>query len=88
VGSTYLLEFVQASSGSATLYKNATALTTATIAIPTNATRTGNYIAKSDSSADALYEGNIAEVIVYNTALSATNRQAVESYLRAKYANW
>jgi hypothetical protein len=88
LGTPYLTEFVEASSGSATLYVNATAQTTATIVIPTNVTRTGNFIAKSDSTADALFEGNIEEVIVYNTALSTANRQAVESYLRAKYATW
>ena len=31
------------------------------------------------------YDGSIQEVIVYNTALSTTDRQSVEAYLRAKW---
>lgn len=38
------------------------------------------------ASFDGLYSGDIAEVIIYDTALGTTNRQAVEAYLAAKYA--
>ena len=31
-------------------------------------------------------KGDIAEIIVYDSALSDTNRQNVESYLNSKYA--
>lgn len=34
---------------------------------------------------DGIYSGDIAEVLVYNVALSTSDRQSVESYLAAKY---
>lgn len=38
-----------------------------------------------DGSFTTFYKGDIAEVLVFPTALSTTNRQAVESYLRTKW---
>jgi len=43
--------------------------------------------ANQDTSFTTYYlKGNVAEIIVYNKALSATERQQVEGYLRNKYA--
>jgi len=38
-----------------------------------------------DGSFTTFYKGDIAEVLVFPTALSTTNRQAVEAYLRTKW---
>jgi hypothetical protein len=85
VNTAYVLEVVQSSSGSTSIYKNGTSLSMGTVTLPTNVTRTQNYIAKSDGGSDGYYEGDIAEIIIYNSALSTTNRQTVETYLRTKY---
>ena len=39
----------------------------------------------SNGSVGSYLRGDIAEILVYPTALSTTNRQAVESYLRTKW---
>ena len=38
--------------------------------------------------ASAWYQGDIAEVLSFSSALSATDRQALEAYLRAKYNHY
>ena len=58
----------------------------------TNATVTGTFtntsyqIGDSVGGDDLKYSGDIAEVILYNAALSTSNRQAIEAYLQGKYA--
>ena len=44
------------------------------------------YIGNRDNSRiQGMFSGDIAEIIAYNTALSTTDRQAVEAYLMDKY---
>jgi len=50
-----------------------------------NATRTSNFIGKSNWSQDALFQGDIEELIIYNRPLTSTERQGVELYLALKY---
>jgi hypothetical protein len=48
----------------------------------------GNYVSIGMDGPDGYlfpYNGDIAEVLVYNSALSTTDRQNVETYLRTKY---
>jgi hypothetical protein len=41
--------------------------------------------AKSGSTSLGYWSGDVCEVIAYDTALSSSNRSAVESYLKAKW---
>jgi hypothetical protein len=51
---------------------------------PTNVQRTANFIGKS-SNFDRNYEGQIAEILIYNDDLDAAERNKVETYLAIKY---
>jgi hypothetical protein len=44
----------------------------------------GNLIGSDEGTQN--HVGDIAEIIIYNTALSTANRRSVENYLRVKYA--
>jgi len=46
----------------------------------------GNLTIGSTSAGDSFLLGDIAEIIIYNSALSDTDRSAVESYLMSKWA--
>lgn len=49
-------------------------------------TGTSTSIGIDQASGMDAWDGDIAEVLVYNSALSTTDRQNVEAYLKAKYA--
>lgn len=53
--------------------------------IPPNITRTINYIGRSNWAADDYFHGRMAEIIVYNTELTSTERTNIETYLALKY---
>lgn len=38
------------------------------------------------NATDFFWDGDVAEVLIYNSALSTTNRQSVENYLTTKYS--
>jgi hypothetical protein len=57
-------------SGQAALYKNGRLLQTGTVLVPNVVVRTSNYIGESNWEADALYEGLMDEVKVYNYAMT------------------
>lgn len=40
----------------------------------------------ADNTPGQFWDGDMAEILIYNSALSATDRQNVENYLKAKYA--
>ena len=67
------------------LYKNSNLWEQGGTQTISSLTRTLNYIGKSNWN-DSLYQGAIAEILVYNRRLSDTERQRVESYLAGKYA--
>ena len=56
---------------------------------PGNATKTSYSIGGQNNSTAGngarQYQGDISEIIAFNTTLSAADRQAVETYLRGKY---
>jgi len=69
----------------ATIYTNGVPLAqnTAMLAIP-NVSRTLNYVGCSPLLT-GLFEGQIAEILLYNQNLTSTQRQDVESYLLNRY---
>lgn len=46
------------------------------------------YIAVDQAGGTYRFKGSIAEIVIYNSALSETDRQTVTEYLRAKYNLW
>lgn len=50
------------------------------------ANTTGMTIGSNGSASGQFLNGDIAEIIVYNSHLSVSNRQKVENYLKTKYA--
>lgn len=67
------------------LYRNGSLLTSNTVS--STATSTAAYGIGGDyaNAGNYLYRGDISEIVVYNTALSTADRQAMESYLNVKY---
>ena len=82
---THLLAFSQ-SGTTATGYTDGVAGTpnTSMIAISSNA-RTQNFLAKYGGDTTHNFNGNLAEVLIFNTQLSATQIQGVQNYLAAKW---
>lgn len=58
-------------SGSVSLYKNGMQLATGTVSVPNVVIRTSNFIGESNWQADALFEGAMDEVKIYNYAMTA-----------------
>jgi hypothetical protein len=67
--------------GTAKFYKNGTLLATKTLSLGESWT---SFVLGSTSAVNTI-NGDIAEVLLYNTAISDTNRQQVEAYFKAKY---
>ncbi len=82
-GTNYLLENT-AATGSTFLYQRGVQV--ATSAVTEATTGTPGMVGKDSTNANRQYAGHIAELIIYNTVLSAANRGSVETYLIAKYA--
>lgn len=53
---------------------------------PTPASKTSLNVGNNPGAAGRFWNGDVAEVIVYDTALSTTDRQRVEAYLSSKWA--
>jgi streptogramin lyase len=70
--------------GSRTLYKNGTSVVSGTPSGTKNISTLNNRIGVSQGGGSFFY-GTINEVIVFNTALSTTQRQSVENYLMSKW---
>jgi fibronectin type 3 domain-containing protein len=66
--------------------KNGVPLYGKNVFVPPIATRSLNYIAKSYWTQDQLFQGDIAEILLYNRALSYAERAAVHSYVSQKYS--
>ena len=68
----------------AELSKNGVALLGKNVWVPPVATRGTNYIGKSYGT-DALFKGDIAEILLYNRILTAAEQAAVKGYVSGKY---
>jgi hypothetical protein len=75
----YLVATVDGS-GNAKIYKNGQLIQSGKQNVPKNIERQNNYIGKSNWPGDALFKGQIAEVRIWNVALSA-------DVIEAKYNN-
>ena len=65
--------------------KNGVALGGDDVWVPANATRSLNYIGKSYFPGDGLFQGEIAEILLYNRTLTAGEQTVVRSYVAQKY---
>jgi fibronectin type 3 domain-containing protein len=68
----------------AEITKNGTSLFGQTVFVPPVVTRSLNYIAKSYWN-DGLFQGDVAEIILYNRKLSTFENGAVQAYVAGKY---
>lgn len=84
VGRFQLLEMVHNGSTTATLLTNGTQTAQGTVNGINNIVRTDNNLAKASGGSNFL-NGELAEVLVYNRALSGTERAQVEAFLAAKW---
>src|SRR5262249_13745891 len=81
-----VLSGVYNGSNTETLFSNSAKAAQSTSMQTANNVSRGVTIAAYNLGSGAPFTGNIAEMVVYNTALTPTQRQAVEAYLAHKYA--
>jgi hypothetical protein len=79
-----LLEAVHTGSATATLYTTGTQTASGSINNISNTTRANNFIARNIANT-LFFQGEIAEVIIYNKSLTASERAGVEGYLFSRY---
>ena len=84
-GTPELLEVNHSPMGTVTIYKNGVAAAQGGAGPINNVVRSSGFIGKSNWGSDALFQGDIAEVLMFNHALSDAERQTWEHYLNAKY---
>jgi hypothetical protein len=81
-----LIEVIYDGVSNAELLLNGTALaSSATMQSSINVTRANNFIGQSGGGGN-YFQGSIAEMLLYNIAMTTVQRQAVEEYLVQKYA--
>jgi hypothetical protein len=70
-----------------TLYQNGTQVgqVTSGLTAPNNIRRNTDYIGKSNWGGDPLFQGDMAEILIYNRPLTDAERDQVEGYLADKY---
>jgi concanavalin A-like lectin/glucanase superfamily protein len=69
----------------ATVSKNGAVMGSNAVYVPPVEGRGSNYIGKSYWASDGYFQGDIAEIILYNRALPVDEQAAVRAYLAAKY---
>jgi hypothetical protein len=84
LNSYQLSEVVHSGAGSATIYTTGVQSAQGSVSNINTTTRTNNFVGR-DFGATLFFQGEIAEIIVYNSAISAANRAKVEAYLFARY---
>lgn len=85
LGNFQLLESLYNGTNSANLFVNGSSAASSTsMQTLGNLTRSGNYIAQ-DNSGGNRYNGQIAEMLLWNRQLTAAERAAVEGYLLSRY---
>lgn len=84
-GSKHIISVVQLPTGKATVYQNGVEQGSGSIGLPANVARTSNLIGASNWAEGGYFQGEIAEILLYNLALEPTARTALEDYLRGRY---
>ena len=69
----------------ATIRKNGVEVGSGPVYVPPVATRVNNYLGRSYWSGDGYFQGELAEIILYNRALSVAEQGAVHAHLAEKY---
>jgi hypothetical protein len=83
-GEYRLLEVTHTGRDAGAIYSNAQQKVLALLDNPTQVMRTANFIGKPNSGTE-YYKGRIAEIMLYNKLLTASERQNVEAYLVGRY---
>jgi len=82
---SFLLSTSYATRGSRFIYLNGTLGVTDTPTAVRSQPNTGNFIAATYGGTSNFFPGYISEILVYNTAVTTTNRQIIEGYLASKW---
>ncbi|MEJ5259474.1 MAG: glycosyl hydrolase [Anaerohalosphaeraceae bacterium] len=73
----FVVSISKRSSSNVKIYKNGQLILTATTSIPLSATRTANYIGRSNWTADAYYQGLLDDVRIYDYAVTTSEAAAL-----------
>jgi len=84
-GTFKLFEARQNGAGAATLHVNGSQTASSSVSNITNITRTGNFLGKAFNSSNH-FNGQIAELLVYDKILPEATCKVIEQYLIGKYA--
>jgi hypothetical protein len=85
LGQYQLLEAIYNGSSTGTIYTNAVeGVQSTSLQTLQNLTRNNNYIGQASQGGN-YFDGQIAEILVYNTAVTASQQAAIEGYLFNKY---
>jgi hypothetical protein len=77
--------FQTGATGTGSISVNGSSLVSGTLSQPTQVTRTTNHIGTNSNVSGSFYQGEIAEILVYNKLLSTEQRLTVEAYLAKRY---
>lgn len=80
-----LLEVIHTGSSTAKILINGNQVASGSIYNVNSISRTMNHIFTNSAASSTLYAGNIAEVLVYNRAITSAEQKALEGYLAQKY---
>jgi hypothetical protein len=81
----FLVSTIRNSTASIELRRNGSTVSSVTTGSGVTNAASGEWTYIGNRTAGNFHSGNLCEIIVYNTALSDSNRAAVESYLMAKW---
>jgi Chitobiase/beta-hexosaminidase C-terminal domain/Concanavalin A-like lectin/glucanases superfamily/Fn3 associated len=86
-GTTGIATAVQNGSGTGTLFYNGAQVGSGSLNNPNSVSRSNNYIGRWAGSGSSTYcfNGEIAELIVFNTVLSPTQLEAIQGYLSTRW---
>lgn len=80
-----LLECIQNGAGSGTMWTNGIQNGQGSLPNIANVPRSSNCVGKYNSGNSNYYQGEIAEILVYNGALTSSQRKSIEGYVYQKY---
>ncbi len=84
-GKFQMFEIIHNGAANGTVYTNTTQGATGTVQNLVNIARSTNYVGRSGGGTPLYFQGDLAEIFMYNRGLSSSERAGVESYLMQKY---